>query len=281
MKPNRTQPVILGVTLLTLGFLASQVVLAQSSTGYAGFETPGFTAEVFAPGLISTDAYEFAVTFTPDMAELYLTRRLDPGPNQIVMSRLVGGQLQEPVPASFDGPGHYEPSVAPDGKTVYFGEGISIMSCTRQGAEWSMPALLPESINGGFAMSMCADGEGHLYFTGQNGLVVSRRQNGVLTPPVSLGPQFERTAGGSAHGYIAPDGSYVVFDAQGRSDVKGRADLYVSFRDADRGWTTPKNLITLNTTGNEMCPSVSPDGRFLFFCRDGDIWWVDAAILHQ
>jgi hypothetical protein len=31
----------------------------------------------------------------------------------------------------------------------------------------------------------------------------------------------------------------------------------------------------------EMCPSLSPDGRFLFFSRDGDIYWVDAEIIQD
>jgi Tol biopolymer transport system component len=41
----------------------------------------------------------------------------------------------------------------------------------------------------------------------------------------------------------------------------------------------------INATENEMCASVSPDGKYLFFSRevDGnrDIYWVDAKVIDE
>jgi hypothetical protein len=31
----------------------------------------------------------------------------------------------------------------------------------------------------------------------------------------------------------------------------------------------------------ELCPTVSPDGRYLFFMRGGRVYWGDAAVIHQ
>jgi len=254
---------------------------ADSLDGYAGFASPGRTPAVFAPGLISTDSYEFAVTFTPDMGEMYFTRRSDPGPNHIFVARVVGGELQAPVRAGFSASGgQYEPCVAPDGGAVYFGEGVEIMVSHRNGDQWAAPQPLPGEVNGGFAMAACVDAAGNLHFTGNTGLMEARRHGDGYHPAVSLGPQFERPAGGSAHGSLAPDGTYLVFDSQGRSEGMGRTDLYVSFREGD-SWGEPKHLAGLNTSGTDMCASISPDGRFLFFSRDGDIWWVDAAVVQQ
>jgi Tol biopolymer transport system component len=35
----------------------------------------------------------------------------------------------------------------------------------------------------------------------------------------------------------------------------------------------------VNTRESELCPTVSPDGRYLFFIRNGRVYWVDAAII--
>jgi hypothetical protein len=35
----------------------------------------------------------------------------------------------------------------------------------------------------------------------------------------------------------------------------------------------------INTTGYEFCPFVTDDGKYLFFSRDGDIYWVDAKVI--
>jgi hypothetical protein len=35
----------------------------------------------------------------------------------------------------------------------------------------------------------------------------------------------------------------------------------------------------INTPGYEFCPFVTADEKYLFFSRDGDIYWVDAGLL--
>ena len=276
IKQLSLMAVFCGLTMLVIGV----AVAADTSSGLAGFQEPGNTPQVFAPGLISTEAYEFAVTFTPDMSEMYLTRRADPEPNKIIMARVLEKGLEFAVPPPFRGAGdQFEPCVAPDGMGIYFGEADRLVVSRRDGGSWSTPEVLPNAVNSGFAMAICVDARGDLYFTGRDGLMVARRDGNGYRAAESLGPYFTRAEGGSAHGYIAPDGSYLVFDSQGRSDTKGRSDLYVSFHTAGNGWTEPKNLDVLNTVGTDMCASVSPDGRFLFFSRDGDIWWIDAAVL--
>ncbi len=62
-------------------------------------------------------------------------------------------------------------------------------------------------------------------------------------------------------------------------------DLYVSFS-GPRGWSVPVNLgASFNTPADEYAPSLSPDGRFLFFVRHkGDRsqrFWVAARVLER
>lgn len=278
MTLSNVRSVIMGCVLATM--IACSTNAAETATGFAGFMAPDNTPQVFAPGVISTDSYEFAVTFTPDMSEMYLTRRTDPGPNQIVVAGITSEGIQAPVPASFSMKGgQFEPCIAPDGEAIYFGDGDKIVVSRKVDGHWSTTEELPDEVNSGFAMAICVDANGDFYFTGSDGLMVVRNEGNGYHAAESVDPHFTRAAGGSAHGYIAPAGDCLVFDSQGRGDAKGRADLYVSFRAEGGGWTEPRNLEALNSEGTEMCASVSPDGRFLFFSRDGDIWWVDAGVL--
>ena len=78
---------------------------------------------------------------------------------------------------------------------------------------------------------------------------------------------------------IAPDGSYMVFTGCERPDGNGSCDLYISFN-RDGRWTKPVNMgAPINTRWKETQPSISFDGRSIYFSsnRPGsyggmDIW---------
>ncbi len=72
-----------------------------------------------------------------------------------------------------------------------------------------------------------------------------------------------------------------MFDSN-RSGGHGDSDLYVCFSAGGGEWSDPLNLgPAINTEGYDAIPTLSPDGRRLFFHRDGDIYWVDAAVLDK
>lgn len=85
---------------------------------------------------------------------------------------------------------------------------------------------------------------------------------------------------------ISPDGKYLFFTGCNRPDGLGSCDIYVSRREGDQ-WGTPHNLgAPINTRGWEAQPSLSADGRTLFFVsnRQGgqggyDIW--RSTLLHN
>ncbi len=115
----------------------------------------------------------------------------------------------------------------------------------------------------------------------------SRLVNGKYEEPKTLGPQFG-VGRYNAHPHIAPDESYIVFDSV-RDAGHGSSDLYISFRKADGSWGPAMNLgDKINTKFSEKNPSVSPDGKFIFFDRrtkrrneDVTIYWVDAKIIDE
>lgn len=78
---------------------------------------------------------------------------------------------------------------------------------------------------------------------------------------------------------ISPDGNTIYFTACSRSDGFGDCDLYVS-RKINGKWTDPENMgPSVNSEAWESQPSISSDGRRLFFSSDRagsyggkDIW---------
>ncbi|WP_171594811.1 OmpA family protein [Marinifilum caeruleilacunae] len=78
---------------------------------------------------------------------------------------------------------------------------------------------------------------------------------------------------------ITADGRYMYFTACGRKDGLGRCDIYYSLREGDQ-WSKPMNLgPVINSAAWEAQPSISADGRILYFVSNRksgkgkmDIW---------
>lgn len=81
---------------------------------------------------------------------------------------------------------------------------------------------------------------------------------------------------------ISPDGNYLFFTGCNRPDGLGRCDIYISKWEGSE-WSKPFNIgAPINTSGWESQPSISADGRTLYFVstRNGgrggyDIWKSD------
>ncbi|MDD3741429.1 MAG: OmpA family protein, partial [Bacteroidales bacterium] len=80
---------------------------------------------------------------------------------------------------------------------------------------------------------------------------------------------------------VSADGKTCVITACNRPDGRGSCDLYIMFLKNEK-WSEPKNLSTVNSTSWDSNPSLSADGRYLFFSsgRSGgygktDIWMIE------
>ena len=178
------------------------------------------------------------------------------------------------------------------------------------------PIHLPEPINtSARELYPSESADGFLYFFssrpggfGGSDVYSAEITLGGFGPPTNLGPNVN-TEAGESDACVSPDGSYLVFTST-RDDGFGKGDLYVTFKQPDGTWSPATNLgATVNTESTEFCPSLSPDGRFLFFTsnrprprplptRDGglrerlgvtledvppdiDIYWVDASFINE
>lgn len=271
---------------------------------YFGQPVPGREATLFAPDIVSSHTFQHGtVVFSPDGREAFWATSfplVEAGYTygMIVTSRVEDGRWAAPEPAPFSRPriGDDVPFFHPDGSRLFFlssrdHDGEHIWWVDRTGDGWSEPHRIeggPNTKSTHWQFSVAADGS--IYFNsgdpgglGAGDLYVSRYADGRYLEPGNLGAPVNSEADESAP-FIAPDRSYLLFMRARAPDNLGMVDLYVSFRKDDGTWSEPRNLgPTVNTRSNEICPVVSPDGRYLFFnsLRSGnaDNYWMDAGVI--
>lgn len=270
--------------LLMSGTSYSQDEIAIPDGPYLGQTPPGSTPEIFAPGIVNTEEFvEIEGMFGADMHTFYFVKRDEKEVYSLNVIEYKNGQWQQSIVKQKVG-GAY---ISHDGKTIYLNN--SYIERTNNGwSELKKHGAPFEDID---IMRLSASSNGTYYFDTfappkfDTPIRYSRLIDGKYEQPKSLGPQFG-IGGYNAHPFIAPDESYIIFDSI-REGGYGRSDLYISFRAADGSWGPAINMgDKINTPASEKNPSVSPDGKFLFFDlrtkrgnEDVNIYWVDAQII--
>ena len=269
---------------------------------YLGQKTPGKKPEIFAPGIISTSAGEICISFMPGAKELYFSRRI--GSNRTILCmKEKTGVWTPPEAAAFSG--RYDDAeftLSPDGKKLVFIslrpfiqrsdplKYFDIWIVERTGEKWGEPVHLDPPVNSDkMEVYPAFSGNGDLYFSSNRDsnwdIYISRYENGFYTKPEKLSSAIN-TEYGEWDQAIAPDDSYMVFCSRDRKDSYGGSDLYISFRNKNGTWTKAKNMgKDINSGGGMICPSISPDGKFIFFNTTlngkNGIYWVSAKIIED
>jgi len=153
------------------------------------------------------------------------------------------------------------------------GGAFKIYASERTGNGWSLPVFA------GNGMYMTSDSSGRLYTTdlsdqaarGTFYLAQTSLNDGRLTDYERL--KIEPYFGKQAHPCIAPDGRTILFDANGRT--------FVSFKKEDGRWGTAIDLTQHGFDPKAGLAYISPDGKYLFFSYDHDIWWVDIQVIEK
>lgn len=246
-------------------------------------EPPGLIAKPFAPGLVTTDGWEFGGAFSSDMQEFYFLRESDDTKKQefIVYKNNADG-WKEHIISSRKG----QPFISPNGKVMHLGKRYK----ERSDSGWSEIKKLNAPFDTLSIMRLTASSKGTYYFDEFNEdlsgkISYSRLINGKYEIPKLLPDNINSE--NNFHPFIAPDESYLLFDSK-RNDGYGNSDIYISYRQNDGSWGNPINLgPEINTEAWEASASITPDGKYLFFNRNMgsdnyenvDIFWVSVDVI--
>ena len=146
----------------------------------------------------------------------------------------------------------------------------------RQGEGWGDPKHLCEG------MFVTSTGSGKIYLNSG----VTRLVNGEFETFQDIPGALNSPPGGwqpGRHSSIAPDESYLIYDTQREgSEQVSEDNLFVCFRKDDGTWSKSFDLGSeLNLQGAKSLATISADGKYLFFCHNGDIYWVGSMIIEN
>jgi hypothetical protein len=274
----------------------------QKASNYLGQSDPGSTPALFAPGLVSTEGQtEFGSVFSKDGNVFYYAAEPN-GKAEIRSIQFKNNAWGKPeVVLIHDRYSYNDPFLSPDEKRLYFisnraldGNGdkkdYDIWYIEQKGGRWSEPINAGDKINSSkneYYMSFTNTGT--MYFSsnrntleGTNNFNVYASQSvkGEFQTPVKLSSAIN-TDFYEADVFVAPDESYLIFSAE-KPGGYGRGDLYISFRHANGTWTDAKNVGNeINGQLSEYCPFVTADGKYFFYTKENDIYWVDTSFINK
>lgn len=255
---------------------------------FFGQQAPGPKPKLFAPGIVSTDAFENLPAVSPDMQDVYFIRQtIGETPAYQRVSYRGGSHQTEPIEATS---GLGEVFISPDGKTMHLGNEYRTLGDD----DWSELLKLGAPFEDYPIMRLTASASGTYVFDVRDEvgtLRYSRLVDGERQAPVAFNDDIN-SGRWTAHPFIAPDESYLIWDSE-RPDGFGDTDLYISFRKEDGSWGPAINMgEDINTEMGEGFGSITPDGRYLIFNRtridpedlessEANIYWVDASVIER
>lgn len=263
--------------------------------------TPQPAPQIFAPGIVSTAAPEFAITFTPDGRTAYFNRMAeDRSRLAILETRLVDGEWSEPVTASFSGE-HFDvdPFITPDGSRLYFNSDrpaapgdtttdLDSWYIDAVAGGWTEPRRMAAPISSDSTeVFVSATRDGTLYFRSNRS---GRDQVWAAAPGreprvVTVGTD---SAARASNPLIHPDGDYLIVV----SGPTTGADLFLACREGDDFGALRSLGPLVNSPFAEFAPGFGPGLRHLYFTSErpgqtpatqaggrppGDIWFVETA----
>lgn len=274
-----TKPTILFVVLMMMGMTipAQQNEFVGLSGPYLGQKPPGATPEIFAPGIVSTRADEYALEISAAGNEILFIRK-----NSIMLiTRNGDGTWNKPVTAPFSG--KYiddEPCYSPDGNKIYFmsrrpAQGSKFNSnlwvVEKQDGKWGEPKLVKLPILSKSLHAPTISANNSVY---DDGISVIQFENGRYLDQENI------TGLSGMYPFIAPDESYIIYSS-GYSGSNG-ADLFISCKKKDGVWSKGISLGSeINSSKHEGNSFLTADGKYLFFSRGFDIYWVSAKFIEK
>lgn len=291
--------------LMVSGFCqTNQRVLPILKGSYLGQKPPGKKAQLFAPGIITTEEHEGSSGFNLNCTHFVFQKTFNGKAITYEMER-VNNQWTQPKLVPFaDMMENGDFVFAPDGKTLYFQSHIPVEGLETEGrisniwvikkteTGWTEAKALDFNINTKWADSFASStNDGTLYFftrkpggKGLSDLYKSNFLNGKYQEAENLGDNFN-TEYHEWDPFISFDESYLIFCST-KPGGYGADDFYISFRNEDESWTEPVNMgEEINSKGSDNRPYITPDGKYFFFTStkrgNRDIYWIDIKFIEE
>jgi len=286
--PLRKQTPALLVLLCAFGVSTGQSQSSPHTGAYLGQQPPGGTPVVFAPGTISTGNIHSRLEISPDGREMFWnTADMKAFSTRILTVRNVDGKWSDPQSPSFASEGDTQGAVfSPDGNRLYFrrntGAGWVAQYVERTASGWSAPrgdGFVPSG-SSSFTRS------GRVYYSStlktkvwNSGIFGARHSLAGYSDVTALDTTINVPNAIDYTPYVSPDESFLLFSSN--RPLIGDTEalfIHVTFRTSDDTWSAPRKLSDIPA----RFPSLSPDGKYLFFCGDdGNFYWVDRTLIDR
>jgi Tol biopolymer transport system component len=302
---------VLFTMIMTLCLFNPNILLFSQSDNatklkgkYLGHKPPGVRAVKFNEGVLVGDKRSFNVSFSPDWKELFFSYYKGtpehPHPEyEIRYFKQVDGVWYGPEVAFFSGKySDVDVTFSPDGKQLFFtsdrphpkSADMDIYYLEKKETRWSKPIYAGTEVNTIHnEVHAVLSAKRNLFFAsnrpggfGDKDLYRAEWIEGRFTHVTNLGPEVNSEYLDSDC-FIAQDESYIVFDTI-RPEDGGQPQIYVSFQTGDNIWTKAVSVgEVVNTIDGSSAPTLSPDGKYLFFKRrqgkDRGIHWISTEII--
>ena len=268
----------------------------ESHCDYFNLPKPNTIPQDFNPSILDLDgSFKFNLEIKK-CDEVYFTT-ISSSEN-IYYSKKKNDSWSEPEIASFSDPNYNDadPFLTADGNRIYFiskrptsqedeNLDFNIWYADRENGKWAVPKPLPEPINSEeydeyfFSIS----NKGNAFFSsnrpGGEGsfdiYTVTILGKDKFSEPENLGQPIS-TDKYEFDPYISPDERFILFSI----NENNNSSLYFSQKVKSGTWLRPQSLgDKINITNQDFAPSLSADGKYIFYSNNGKLKWVNVEFL--
>jgi Tol biopolymer transport system component len=252
---------------------------------YPDSDIPDATPKVFAKNFISIkDRNEFRMSISSDGKQYFYSifDKTTAG-YRILSTHFEQGEWAEPATFSATKVGDLEPFLSSDGQRFYFSsnrkpargqQDSNIWKMTLEGGQWSAPIIMPFSSNDSeWVASEVLSGKIYFARFEQNDRadIWLYQANDGTSQKLK---EVNNSDSADYEPYVDPQERYLIFSSNRRHE-NGTVNLYISLN-VKGVWQAPVSLGEAINNGDPVfSPTISPDGKYLFFSRKGDFYWVN------
>lgn len=298
-----------------LMFCLAANVQAVFKGPYLGAKPPGVKPEPFMPELFNVHGYLHGrLVFSPDGRELFWELTTAQLQKRLYLRQDESGFWRGPADAFLSAPdAEKDICFSADGRRVFYqsraarrkggaGNDSNIWFREKRDGKWGEPVCLEPPVNldesdetspwlgQGDLLVFCRTNDRvQAGASGGSDILYCRSDRGKFNQPLFMGPEINSEFH-EANPVLAPDNSYLLFTSNRPGGFSRMMNLYVSFRTTDGGWSKARCLSHELKIENIWFPSLSYDGKFLFFCggypgahgyTQSRYYWVSARIIES